>query len=302
MFPKISVIIVVFNGSKTIENAIQSVLRQTYKNIDLVIVDGGSYDGTVEILKKYNSGNYFWKSEPDKGIYDAMNKGIMEAKGEWIYFLGSDDTLFEKSVIEQIFTDNKNLDYDFIYGNVWKNNTKYDGSFDKRKILIRNISHQCIFYKKAIHEKLGYYNTCYKIFADWDFNLRCFFNSEIKIIYKDIVVANFAEGGMSREYNDLEFFRKVLFPKSLSALEIEGIRKMNNVCFFDWWWRLLRSMKLIEKDDKLSTYSGDIYLPKVINRMQIMQKSLPPYLLRIGVFSKFFMFVSYCVLRLTPET
>lgn len=299
MLPKISVIIVVFNGIKTIENAIRSVLMQTYKNMELVIIDGGSIDGTVEILKKYNSQIGFWKSEPDKGIYDAMNKGILNSTGDWIYFLGSDDTLLDGNVIEKAFNDN--IEADFIYGNVWKNNKKYDGPFDKSKILIRNISHQCIFYKKTIHKKLGYYNTSYKIFADWDFNLRCFFNSEILTVYKDILIANFAEGGISRGYNDLVFFRKSLFPKSLSALKNEGIGKLTNVCSFDRWWRLLRSMRLSKKSDELFNYTEGNYLPNVIRRVHRIQKKIPFTLLKIGVFSKSFMLISYCILRLTTK-
>jgi glycosyltransferase involved in cell wall biosynthesis len=106
MPPKISVIIVVFNGAKTLPQAIESVLRQTYKNVELIVVDGGSTDGTLDILRKYESNNFIWKSEPDKGIYDAMNKGIMMAHGEWLHFLGADDTLINDKVLENVFNEN----------------------------------------------------------------------------------------------------------------------------------------------------------------------------------------------------
>jgi Glycosyltransferases involved in cell wall biogenesis len=297
MQPKISVIIVVFNGAKTLPQAIESVLRQTYKNVELIVVDGGSTDGTLDILRKYGSSNFIWKSEPDKGIYDAMNKGIMMANGEWIYFLGADDTIKNDTVFENVFNKESHTDVDFLYGNAYFLSLKrlYDGPFDEDKILFRNVCHQSIFYKKSIHDKVGYYNLRYQLFADWDFNIRCFFNSEIKRKYIDVVIANYAKGGLSNANNDLLFFRNVLFPKNLWALQKNGIKKLNNVIFYDKWWRLLRSMKLIGKKDSLADYVFNENLPRAISNMFSFQRKIPFPVLRIGVFSKFFMFISYCL-------
>lgn len=297
MLPKISVIIVVFNGAKTLQQAIESVLRQTYKNIELIVVDGGSTDGTLDILRKYEFKNFIWKSEPDKGIYDAMNKGIMMANGEWIYFLGADDTLINEKIIENIFDNENNSGIDLLYGDVYFLSLKrrYDGPFDENKILFRNICHQSIFYKKSIHDKVGYYNLEYPLFADWDFNIRCFFNPEIKRKYIDIVVANYAKGGLSNANNDLPFFRNVLFPKNLLALQKNGIKKLNNVIFYDKWWRLLRSMKLIGKKDSLADYVLNGNLPGAISNMFSFQRKIPFRVLSIGVFSKSFMLISYCL-------
>jgi glycosyltransferase involved in cell wall biosynthesis len=297
MQPKISVIIVVFNGARTLPQAIESVLRQTYKNVELIVVDGGSTDGTLDILRKYESNNFIWKSEPDKGIYDAMNKGIMMAHGEWLHFLGADDTLINDKVLENVFNNESHVGIDFLYGNVYFLSLKkvYDGPFDEDKILFKNICHQSIFYKKFIHEKMGYYNMEYKLFADWDFNIRCFLNSEIKRKYIDVVVANFAEGGLSKDNNDLPFFRNVLFPKNLWSLQRNGIKKLNNVIFYDKWWRLLRSMKLIDKKDNIADNVFNENLPPAISNMFSFQKKIPFSILRIGVFSKFFMLISYCL-------
>lgn len=98
---KISIITVSYNAAKTIEQTIQSVVNQTYDNIEYIIIDGGSTDGTVDIIKKYEDKIAYWVSEPDKGIYDAMNKGILKASGEYIYFLGADDWLYNESVMER---------------------------------------------------------------------------------------------------------------------------------------------------------------------------------------------------------
>src|SRR5688572_26809863 len=96
--PKVSIITAVYNGDLYLEQTIQSVLAQTYANIEYIVIDGGSKDGTVAILKKYASKLAYWVSEPDKGIYDAWNKGVQAATGEWIAFLGADDLLFPDTI------------------------------------------------------------------------------------------------------------------------------------------------------------------------------------------------------------
>jgi glycosyltransferase involved in cell wall biosynthesis len=111
----ISIITVVYNGASTLEQTILSVINQTYKNIEYIIIDGGSTDGTVDIIKKYEKHLAYWVSEPDKGIYDAMNKGIDKATGEWINFMNSGDWFYNNSIIATLFElDIK--DYDILYG------------------------------------------------------------------------------------------------------------------------------------------------------------------------------------------
>lgn len=116
---KISIITVVFNNAKTINIAIDSVLSQTYKNVEYIIIDGGSTDGTVEIVKSYKEKINYFLSEKDQGIYDAMNKGIKIATGEIIGILNSDDRYCNKYVLEDIiYTFSKGKDYDCVYGNL----------------------------------------------------------------------------------------------------------------------------------------------------------------------------------------
>ena len=114
---KISVVTVCYNAADTIEKTILSVLNQTYHDIEYIIIDGGSTDGTVEIIRKYADKIAYWVSEPDKGIYDAMNKGIEVATGEWINFMNAGDRFYKSDVIKLIF-DNMNCydDVDIIYG------------------------------------------------------------------------------------------------------------------------------------------------------------------------------------------
>ena len=300
-FPKISIITVVFNAVQTLEDTIKSVLGQTYDNLEFIIVDGGSNDGTLDILKKNDSLKITFKSEPDKGIYDAMNKGIKIAKGEWIYFLGADDTFYNETVLEKVFSDSAIDSYDLMYGNVYAHALKrvYDGEFSKDRLLFQNISHQAIFYKKKVHNKVGYYNDKYKTFADWNLNIECFFHPEIKVKYIEIIIANFAAGGLGTSQPDLPFLRNYLFPKNLQMLHNKGIHSLKYIKQFDKWWRLLRSLRLDKKEDDLRQYSKDSKMPLVIQKMVNFQKRIPAKIIWIGVFSKAAMVISYGLNRIS---
>ena len=101
----ISIVTVSYNAVLTIEQTILSVINQTYPNVEYIIIDGGSTDGTVDIIKKYEDKIAYWVSEPDKGIYDAMNKGVVVATGEWINFMNAGDIFTDGDVIDKLFSD-----------------------------------------------------------------------------------------------------------------------------------------------------------------------------------------------------
>lgn len=111
---KISVVTVCYNAADTIEKTMLSVLNQTYHDIEYIIIDGGSTDGTVEIIRKYADRIAYWVSEPDKGIYDAMNKGIKVATGEWINFMNAGDSLFSRDTLQQFIESYPHMDV--VYG------------------------------------------------------------------------------------------------------------------------------------------------------------------------------------------
>lgn len=242
--PLFSIIIVVYNGAKTISSAIDSVLAQVFTNFELVIIDGGSSDNTVSIIKTYGSKIHFFSTEPDNGIYDAMNKGIAAAKGEYLYFLGSDDTLFNEQVLHQV-ADSINLQpADLIYGNVLMSTSgqRYDGAFTYEKLLTKNISHQAIFYKRTIFQQLGGYNLKYKLHADWDFNLTCFKNETVQKAYIELIVAHFTEGSTSSK-PDKTFIQAALLPAILQYQNShqEFLRSIKN---FDFLWRQIRNAQI----------------------------------------------------------
>ena len=249
MLPKVSIIVVVFNGAKTLEKTIDSVLQQTYKNLELLIIDGGSTDGTLDILKNKSAKNLRWTSEPDNGIYDAMNKGIQKATGEWVFFLGADDHFYNAHVVDSVFSKNNFENVDLIYGNVKSESFKglYDGVFNFEKLLKKNISHQSIFHRRSLFDKVGFYNLQYKTHADWDFNLRCYENEDVRIQYVDIIIAEFGKGGVSSNY-DLPFLKESLLPRKMEFLASHK-GYLSNLKNYDEWWRFLRNAKITHEKD-----------------------------------------------------
>lgn len=268
-------------------------MRQSFLSWECIVVDGDSTDGTLEILREYESERFRWISEKDKGIYDAMNKGAAIARGEWLYFLGSDDFFYSKESLENVFQSDLSQ-VGFVYANVFDSTLgrKYDGPFDYQKLLLRNICHQAVFYRREIFEKLGGYDISFRIFGDWDLNIKCFSNPQITISYIDAMVAFYARGGASAAYNDVPFFRNVLFPARLALLEKGGLKKLRSPAEYDVWWRLLRSMRL-SAHEKLADSTPDGTIPAIIKRMYHHQKPIPYSVLKIGVLSKAAMFVSY---------
>lgn len=303
MLPTVSIIIVVHNGEKTIKKAIDSVLQQTYPNKELLIIDGLSTDNTINIIKSHNHPALKFISEKDTGIYDAMNKGLKLASGEWVYFLGADDYLYNAKVLDKIFNDNNTSEYDYVYGNVVNNKfgRKYDGLFDEKKILKKNISHQAIFYKKTIHQITGCYNTNFRLFADWDFNIKCFYQHEIKKKYFPEIIAYFSREGESTKTPDIHFLRSILFPYNLKILNKEGARQLCNIKTYDEWWRLIRSLRIRSDEISIKTYISDAFLPAAIARIYLRQKGVDQAFLSNGLISKILMFLSYCVSRLKGE-
>lgn len=195
-----SIITAVYNVADKIEKTIKSVISQNEELYEYIIVDGNSQDGTVEILERYQKdypNNIRFISEPDKGIYDAMNKGIDMAEGEYLLFIGAGDTLRDN--ILQTVKDMLSFKIEMVYGLLFLEKRKmiFGGEYDKYKITARAIPHPATFYKKEIFQIMGKYSLSYPIAADYDFNIKCFGNNNIYKKYIDIIVANFEEGGIS---------------------------------------------------------------------------------------------------------
>lgn len=206
-----SIITVCFNSEKTIEKTIESVLNQTYKNIEYLIIDGKSTDCTMEIVKKYEplfEGRMKCVSEPDKGIYDAMNKGIRMASGKLIGIINSDD-YYEPTAVEDMVSAMSDESYQILYGamRILKEGVERSISIGSHLFLREGmIGHPACFVTKRLYDELGVYDTQFVSAADYDFMLRMAENPNVhfKPVYK--LIANFATGGMcasSKAYYDL---------------------------------------------------------------------------------------------------
>ncbi|MCF8235818.1 MAG: glycosyltransferase [Bacteroidales bacterium] len=205
--PRISVIIPVFNVEDVIGGALDSIVKQTYENIEVWVVDGASTDATLSVIDKYREDYPFINvvSEKDEGIYDAMNKGIDLSSGDWLYFMGADDRLFDEEVLLNLYKSGALNQVKVVYGNVlivggnpWaKDQDVYDGLFDLEKLLNKNICQQAIFYPRKVIAKAGYFDKRYTVTADWDYNLRCFARQQF--LYVDLIIAKFYSGGLSSQ-------------------------------------------------------------------------------------------------------
>ena len=153
MPPLISVVTICYNAKNDLERTILSVLSQTYQDIEYIIIDGGSTDGTVDIIHKYSERLFYWISEPDKGIYDAMNKGMDRATGSWINFMNAGDTFCDNEVIKNIFGYNDLSDYSVIYGDCYVsklNQLQYLKASSMKKVHVQMpFCHQSSFIRKT---------------------------------------------------------------------------------------------------------------------------------------------------------
>ena len=153
MPPLISVVTICYNAKNDLEKTILSVLSQTYQDIEYIIIDGGSTDGTVDIIHKYSERLFYWISEPDKGIYDAMNKGMDRATGSWINFMNAGDTFCDNEVIKNIFGYNDLSDYSVIYGDCYVsklNQLQYLKESSMKKVHVQMpFCHQSSFIRKT---------------------------------------------------------------------------------------------------------------------------------------------------------
>jgi glycosyltransferase involved in cell wall biosynthesis len=292
--PFLTIIIPTLQAERTLGEALDSVLVQQFGDWELLIMDSVSRDRTLEIAGAYAQRDPRVRiiSEPDKGIYDAMNKGIDAARGEWILFLGSDDRLQDERVLS-VFAGTPGLEtLDMVYGNVVSPSYKgvYDGEFDLRKLLRRNMPHQAIFHKRSLFASLGGYTIHYRGYADWDLNIRCFKDSGVRKQYIDLVVAYFGADGVSSRH-DVLFLLEVMVPEQLRLLAEEP-RLLRSVTTFDEWWRLLRNAGIRDRSS-LEEHARGLAVPRPLVRMVRWQQRVPVKWLRVGPLSKTLMFVNY---------
>ena len=207
--PLISIITVVFNNQRSLAATIESVIEQSYQNVEYIIIDGGSTDGTIDIIKQYEYYLSCWISESDRGIYDAMNKGIALAQGEIIGILNSGDRYTEDALqqVAQLYDENR-LEQLIITGAMIRFDPETKVEFVQRRQQAdltqkinwgMPINHPATFVTKSVYQVVGNFNPEFKIVGDYDFIYRAYHEGTVKFVFTDSVLALMSMGGISEK-------------------------------------------------------------------------------------------------------
>lgn len=210
---QLSIITINLNNANGLEKTIKSVVSQSFKNFEYIIIDGGSTDSSVDIIKRYGVQINYWESKVDTGIYNAMNKGIKLSAGEYCLFLNSGDCLTSNSILKLIF---EKESADIIVGNInvcdpYNNQVLYTKFSPTRltakNIILESLPHPASFIRRQLFETVGLYNEELKISSDWEFFLKAFLINGASYQHLDLVVANFYNDGISSGIQNQELIK-----------------------------------------------------------------------------------------------
>lgn len=256
---KVTIVTVVYNRKDTIEQTIWSVISQTYKNIEFIIIDGGSNDGTVDIIKKYSDKIDYWISEKDTGIYNAMNKGILRATGDYIQFLNADDSLVDETIIETVVAKIENNNMPDIFSTaIWLVDEKMNLQYLLRTSDIRHVRKGAVIphpgvYMKSHILKEYMFNEKYSIVSDFELILKCALSNKI-FYFENYPTVFFSNGGISstnesirvKEHYDVltKYFDSTIAEKFIETHKGRHIKKfLEYVCNFCGILQYLRRVK-----------------------------------------------------------
>jgi putative colanic acid biosynthesis glycosyltransferase len=257
--PKISIVTVVYNAKDDLEKTIQNIVNQTYKNIEYIVIDGGSKDGTVDIIKNHEDKIDSWISEQDGGIYDAMNKGIAIATGDFINFMNAGDIFFDEKSLEKVVLkmDSNSKTY---FGRAKTEDRDISWIYPSYKFDNKNIdiwlksslpNHQTMFFPKQFYKNYRY-NLKYKIGSDSDYKFQA--QKECGFCFIDEVIAVFELGGISTHMQSLRVTKQILHDSWYISLKHKGVL-----------FALIRQFKIISKY-LLNTFLGSTNLKKLLKR------------------------------------
>jgi glycosyltransferase involved in cell wall biosynthesis len=215
---KLSIITINLNNAEGLKKTIESVVTQTFNDYEYIVIDGSSTDGSVDIIKQYADKITYWVSEPDKGIYNAMNKGILKAKGEYCQFLNSGDTLVNNNILKKVF--DEKLQEDIIYGNVFslsKNGDKSIANAPDKWTLItflnETIAHQAAFIRRQLFSEISLYDETLNIISDWKFFVLAIIVHNKSYIHLPYCISIWENWGISNDINKCNLEKLLFFSK-----------------------------------------------------------------------------------------
>lgn len=230
--PLVSIVTAVFDRAWHIEETIQAILAQTYPNLEYIIVDGGSTDGTVDVLRRYDDRIDYWISEKDSGIYDAMNKGIdlVTDPESYVMFANSDDCLYSPTAVERIVAEGRGAD--LVYGRM----EVTDGGVSRivgrpmelKDLAVETLCHPATFTRRRVFDLVGKFDTRYRLAADYDQIIRCFAHP-VSTQFVDVVVSRMTMGGSSEAQYQLSGRerKEVVRERFSSSTRLLGVLRVN---------------------------------------------------------------------------
>lgn len=239
--PIISVITICYNAETGIEKTIQSVINQRFQNYEYLIIDGGSIDKTVPIIEKYRDKISFYISESDNGIYDAMNKGIRKATGEWLIFMNAGDMFANEYVLNDVFSEKIPLDKSFLYSDIY--GLRPNGERILRLLSFEkgNLIHQAVIYRRSLHTEHGLYIVTKKlIISDYLFFIRIPIEKVMKI---NTVIAVYEGGGVSAQ--------GIWAQQQAVCADVVFHRRTFEKMILFYFWKRIKAIIPIEWKDKI---------------------------------------------------
>ena len=243
----LSIIIPNFNSGVLLEKTLKSVFSNPISlSFEVWVIDNCSSDHPEKIIDQFQYDNLYFSSQPDSGVYDAMNKGILQANGKWLIFLGAGDELLSENLVQVPFED---PGLKMIYGDVYLMHREdtFGGEFSLLTLMKYNISHQAIFYHSSVFEEIGLYDLRFKIAADYVFNLNLFFKYQDSVNYFPVTVSRYLGDGMSDRMRDEYFRNNKVFIINKIFLTHFKLTYLSSVIYFNWSYFNLLIRYLLKK-------------------------------------------------------
>lgn len=257
---KISIVTINFNHRDGLERTIESVVNQTFTDYEWLIIDGGSTDGSKELIEKYQDHLAYWCSEPDKGVYNAMNKGIRKAKGDYLVFMNSGD-IFANNNVLQLVADNLKPDTDILYGYMMRKTT--DGEPNNIPMMKHHLywedfyfdtlPHQSSYIRRSLFDAVGLYNERYKLIADWVWFAKAFVQHHVNISFIASKLSIYECGGISEDdrwKDELSLLQDEIYP-SCNERELDNLRIFHRIREYKILSKILTLLDLISNSCKM---------------------------------------------------